>query len=256
PVPVNMTISSDQVLVSAKLFLDGPYDNGSQTMTDQLRAGGLISPSEPYTALGYTFVGGGGGTIQPAVLSTTGNNAIVDWVVVELRDKNNSALVLEGREALVQRDGDVVALDGTSPVSFALPADNYFVAVSHRNHLGCMRSSAIALSASTTVVDFTLPATSTFGTNARRTVNTRSTLWTGNALFDGVVKYAGSGNDRDRILSSVGGAVPTATLPGYHAEDVNLDGVVKYAGSGNDRDRVLQTIGGAVPTATRVQQLP
>ncbi|MCB0793857.1 MAG: hypothetical protein KDB88_03895, partial [Flavobacteriales bacterium] len=42
PVPVNMTISSDQVLVSAKLFLDGPYDNGSQTMTDQLRAGGLI----------------------------------------------------------------------------------------------------------------------------------------------------------------------------------------------------------------------
>jgi len=31
---------------------------------------------------------------------------------------------------------------------------------------------------------------------------------------------------------------------------------VKYAGSANDRDIILQTVGGSVPTATRVQQLP
>jgi hypothetical protein len=32
--------------------------------------------------------------------------------------------------------------------------------------------------------------------------------------------------------------------------------VVKYAGANNDRDIILQTIGGTVPTAVRVQQLP
>jgi hypothetical protein len=42
----------------------------------------------------------------------------------------------------------------------------------------------------------------------------------------------------------------------YTALDVNLDGTVRYAGTTNDRDIILQTIGGTVPTAVRVQQLP
>ena len=33
--------------------------------------------------------------------------------------------------------------------------------------------------------------------------------------------------------------VPTATVGGYWVEDVNLDGLVRYTGSGNDRDRLL-----------------
>ena len=71
------------------------------------------------------------------------------------------------------------------------------------------------------------------------------------------MKYAGGGNDRDPILTAIGGAVPTATITGQNrAEDVNLDGQVKYAGSANDRDIILQNIGGSVPTATRTQQLP
>jgi hypothetical protein len=35
-----------------------------------------------------------------------------------------------------------------------------------------------------------------------------------------------------------------------------MDGVVKYTGSANDRDRILQTIGGIIPTVTRSAQLP
>ncbi|MCB0795465.1 MAG: hypothetical protein KDB88_12070 [Flavobacteriales bacterium] len=42
----------------------------------------------------------------------------------------------------------------------------------------------------------------------------------------------------------------------YVLQDINLDGSVKYAGANNDRDVVLQTVGGTVPTATRTQQLP
>lgn len=45
-------------------------------------------------------------------------------------------------------------------------------------------------------------------------------------------------------------------MSGYWREDVNLDGVVKYAGNNNDRDRILNSIGGSVPTATRVATLP
>ena len=57
-------------------------------MNDALRAGGLLPLTEPYTALGYVHTNGGGGeTVQQSVLNTTGNSAVVDWVVIELRER-------------------------------------------------------------------------------------------------------------------------------------------------------------------------
>jgi hypothetical protein len=35
-----------------------------------------------------------------------------------------------------------------------------------------------------------------------------------------------------------------------------MDGLVKYSGVGNDRDPILSNIGGTVPTNTRLEQLP
>jgi hypothetical protein len=78
----------------------------------------------------------------------------------------------------------------------------------------------------------------------------------GDCLRDGILRYTGASNDRDAILTRVGGSVPTTTLQGYFTEDANMDGLVRYVGSGNDRDIVLQSIGGTVPTATRLAQLP
>lgn len=257
PVSVPFTITGGAVVrVAAKVFLDGPYVSGTQLMNDNLRNLGIIPSVEPYTGIGYAHAGGGGESTTAPVLAVTGNNAIVDWVVLELRDKNNSATVLRTRSALVQRDGDVVDVDGVSSVPFAVAADNYFVAVRHRNHLGCMTATSIALSGTAAAVDFTNNATATFGTNARRVNGARSTLWTGNARRDNVVKYTGSNNDRDVILTAIGGTVPTATLAGYRTEDVNMDGTTKYAGGANDRDLILQVIGGTVPTATKLEQLP
>ena len=74
--------------------------------------------------------------------------------------------------------------------------------------------------------------------------------------MDDVLKYIGTNNDRDLVLSAIGGIVPTAVNNGYRSEDVNLDGVVKYVGSDNDRDVVLVNIGGVVPTNVRSAQLP
>jgi hypothetical protein len=35
-----------------------------------------------------------------------------------------------------------------------------------------------------------------------------------------------------------------------------MDGIVKYTGVSNDRDAVLTIIGGTIPTTTKPQQLP
>lgn len=242
--------------VSAKALLEGPYVLALQMMHDSLRTRGLIPITEPYTGLGYAHVGGGGETVTPAALEITGNNAIVDWVVLELRSGSNPAQVLQTRSGLIQRDGDIVGKDGVSPVGFSLPEGSYYVAIRHRNHLGAMTSGAVFLSSTASVVDFTSESTSTYGTEARKTSGNHMTMWSGNTLWDNELKYTGSNNDRDPVLVRIGGTVPTNTIPGYYRDDVNLDGVVKYTGSGNDRDPILVNIGGTVPTQVRTEQLP
>lgn len=246
---------TQSILVAPKLFLEGPYGSGP-IMSDALRTAALIPGTEPYTALGFTHVGGGGETINANVLNTTGNNAIVDWVFLQLRNATAGYPVIATRCALVQRDGDVVDMDGLSAVAFTAPAGSYHVAVLHRNHLGAMTATTRALSATATVVDFTASGTTTFGTEARKTVGSVQVLWAGNCNTDNMLAYTGNPNDRDPILVRIGGSVPTSTVSGYYPEDVNLDGIVSYTGTLNDRDPILVNIGGSVPTSTRAQQLP
>ena len=126
----------------------------------------------------------------------------------------------------------------------------------HRNHLGAMTANPVALSGTSATVDFTVAATSTYGAAARKTVGTVQVLYSGNVLADAVLKYTGTSNDRDPILTRIGGALPTNTASGYYTEDTNLDGTVKYTGTGNDRDMILVNIGGTDPTATRTEQIP
>ena len=250
-----------QVFVSLKGILEGPYSSTTGLMSDDLRALPTFPLTEPYTALGYTHIGGGGEeTVAPTVLAVTGNNAIVDWVVVELRDAFVPTTVLATRSALVQRDGDVVSVDGTSPVSFNAPAGTYNVALRHRNHLGVMENNGYALSSTTTLVDLAAAATPTFGTNARKSIAgafPTEALWAGDVTFNGSVQYTGAGNDRDPILVNIGGSVPTNVVSNtYSTSDVNLNGNVQYTGADNDRDPILLNIGGSVPTNVRVEQLP
>lgn len=247
----------NMVSLSPKVFLEGPYHQQSGLMRDDLRAASLLPANEPYTSLGFTHAGGGGGEIMLAsVLDVTGPDAIVDWVLVELRQPGSPATVLSTRSALLQRDGDIVATDGVSPVLMNATAGNYHVAIRHRNHLGVMTAVPIALGAIPAVIDLRDGATPTWGSQARKPIGTVTALWAGNTVQDGAVKYGGSNNDRDPILQVVGGSVPTGVAFGYYKEDVNLSGVVKYAGSENDRDPILVNIGGTVPTSTRVEQLP
>ncbi|QQR85800.1 MAG: hypothetical protein IPJ76_14490 [Flavobacteriales bacterium] len=238
--------------------LEGPFDANSGLMRDDLRAAGLIPSSEPFTALGFTHVGGGGEVLSPALLSTTGATAIVDWVFVELRSAVDPSNVVATRSGLVRRNGSVIGPDG-GVLQLPVAGGNYYVAVRHRNHLGCVTSDPVALSSTAAVVDFSLVGTSTWGTEACKNVNGTMLLWMGNAHRDGehsLLKYTGSDNDRDPILAAIGGTVPTATISGYVSTDHNMDGVVKYTGSDNDRDPVLSNVGGTLPTATRTEQLP
>ena len=273
--PGILTVADDafmnQVLIAPKMLLVGPYVAAANLMYDSLRTlpGFPLSAPATYGTGKYTHAGFqpvAGYTIAPSVLAVTGANAIVDWVFLWLKDPANPATNLQTRIALLQRDGDIVDLDGVSPVKMPGNAtQNYILGVGHRNHLSVRSPDGPGLNfneTSATVYDFTTDQSKAFGANPMRQVDTAPVAYglvAGNAngsLGAGNinVKYNGSTNDRNAVLSIVGIATPNAIVPGYFNEDVNLDAKVKYNGSVNDRNVILGTVGISTPNAIITEQ--
>ncbi len=235
------------VQLNTKALLQGAY-SGTQ-MNDNLRGASLIPLTEPYTSLsGFTHINGGGETVTNTVLAITGNDAIVDWVFLELRDKTTPANIQHTRSALIQRDGDIVDFDGTSPVIFSgASADDYYVAVRHRNHLGIRTSSPVSLSEAAISLDFTNSATLTFGSNARQDLGGGVLgMWGGNANENTSVRATGpaSINDYSSLLNYLG--TPTTIRTNvYVPQDLNMDGNVRTTGPPaiNDYSKLLSILG-------------
>jgi len=254
-----------KIKVNPKVFLQGPSLNPETAglMNDDLRSLNYLPTTSPYTD---------GAIVAASVLDITGNNAIVDWVWIELRDSTDNTNIKIAQSALLQRDGDVVALDGVSDLSFRLANSSYFVVLKHRNHLGVMSANPIALSAAVNMVDFTNSTFSTFGNNAQvELANGSMALWTGDTNTNNLVKFSGSSNNanviKDAILAdpSNGFHAVTFTSTGYLLFDVDMNGSGKFSGSGNDsniiKDNVLShpsngfgsptyTISATIPVAT------
>lgn len=254
-VPVLAEVTNG-VVVNMKAFLEGPFDGDAGLMHDSLRVAGLIPANEPFVAMGFPQVGAVGGSLTPAALSVTGNSAIVDWVRVELRSASDPTVIVGTQSGIITRSGQVLSTSG-APLRFNLASNqNYHVALRHRNHLAAMTATPVLLNGSSALIDFSLASTAVYGTDACKVVGSSQVLWAGDAVRDGLILYTGAGNDRDRILETIGGSVPTNTAVAYSTADVNLDGKVMYTGSRNDRDLILSNIGGVVPTNSRAQQLP
>ncbi len=248
------------VRVSAKVFLQANYSTGTGQMGDNLRSAGLLPTAEPYAALGFGHVEGGGETVASSVFSTTGNDAIVDWVFMELRDKNNPATKLFTRSALLQKDGDVVDIDGTAPVHFAnAAADDYFIAIKHRNHLAVRTDAVVSLTENATAIDFSNNPAIIYKPvgHPNEAIATLAPgkygLWAGNANGDLSVKMIGpfpSNNDYLKLLNVLGSSTATQ-LNVYSQQDLNMDGAVKMIGpfpSNNDYLKLLNVLGSSTTT--------
>ncbi len=243
------------VNVNVRAWLDGALPSGT-LMNDGLRTAGLVPTTEPYSALGYAYVGSlPGATIQPSLLAVTGSNAVVDWVVLELR--SSATTIAWSKPVLLRRNGQLIDTDGDGYINFPVSPGNYRVAIKHRNHLGAMTNAPVPLSATPTLIDLGSVSTTMYGTDARVLKGSIKCLWAGDVSGNGQIRYTGSANDRDPILLAVGGSTPNNTVPNvYDRRDTNLDGLIKYTGSGNDRDIILSNVGSTTPNNTRTQQLP
>ncbi|MEL6275764.1 MAG: hypothetical protein AAFU03_11730 [Bacteroidota bacterium] len=217
------TLANEGIKVMPKILLEGNYSTVNGLMTDDLRTNNLIPTRSPYTNANYD-TGNADGTesINPAVLVNNSNDAIVDWVFVEFRNDFNND-VFFGRSALLQRDGDVVDLDGKSPVAVAgfTSGIGTYIAVRHRNHLGVRTLNSISSSPTPASVDFTTSnGVALGGANALAQMSDgKFALFAGDFNADGQIQLAG---DRTNILPFLGQS-------GYLNGDLDLNGQVQNA---------------------------
>jgi len=231
--------------LNTKLLLQGALTSASDTlMRDDLRQQNLLPFAQPYNAAlstRFTTAGGGGDEMtSSSALSVpaNANNAIVDWVFIELRKSYAPATVVRTISALLQRDGDVVGADGNK-LGVIVDTGSYFLSVKHRNHLGTMTATAVVVAGTPAMVDFRSSATLLYGTNSTRTLSSgKRALHGGNVNMDATLYYTAPGNDRDALLNSLSGN-QVGYLNGYNAADLNLDGQIFLTAPGNDRDWML-----------------
>lgn len=257
----------NRVKLTLRIMLQGPFNTSTMKMNDNLRsvpAFPLDAPST-YGMTKFTHSGwqtAGGYSINPDVLAVSGDNAIIDWVFLWLKDPANPATNLQTWVALLQKDGDVVDFDGVSAVRIPANAGNYIVGVGHRNHLSVRspNGAGVALNEATaTPYDFTTGMSQAYGTNPMKQVQMSPdifALWGGNTSVNNTVRATGPPtiNDYSVILNTLG--TPTTILTNvYSNADVNMDGTLRATGPPtiNDYSKLLNILGAPTTIITEQQ---
>jgi len=191
-----------------------------------------------------------------AVFGVTGENAIVDWVFVEIRSASNNKQVIATRAGLLQRDGHVVDVDGVSDLLFPDLSDTeFYVAVFHRNHLGCMS----LLVSGDDLIDFTNPQTPVFdfgntmggrldytGLCRKTNQNGYAMLWAGNFNADAAIKFDPPGDDHNILMMETSGFSEPGNFGkgalGYFQGDYDMNSKVKYDNPLDDKNMLFSQV--------------
>jgi hypothetical protein len=201
---------ADGVRVDLRAFLQGPFNSAADTMKTALNA--YLPKKNPFTGTPWNYTGGDSVASIPS--------GVVDWVLVTLRSGTAATTGIDTVAAFIRSNGAVVGLDGTSVVNFSgVKYGNYYVVLTHRNHLRVMTANALALNGSTAQYDFSTALSKAYsaGGNAMKLVGTKYTL------FGGDGNGTGSINATDKVVIW---RPQNGSLSGYFSGDFNLDGNV------------------------------
>ena len=218
-------------------------------MRDDLRRKGLIPLEEPYSKNPkFSHINGGGNEkVDTSLLTIAGNNGIVDWVFVELRDANNIDSIVATLSGMIQCDGDVITATGDTILNFLnTPVGDYYVSIRHRNHIGMVTMNPIPFTTNIIpFVDFTYSFTPVQGANPKIETDGQEAMWSGDLNGDGKIIYQGPNNDVFSMFLHVllddrnQGYLTNYISRGYTENDFNLDGIIIYQGPNNDKALLL-----------------
>ncbi len=201
--------SSDRVYAKTKVFLEGPFDVDS--MKTDLRVNHQLPSTQPYGNAPWNYHGN--------EITQYLAEDMVDWVLVQLRTGTDSSSTVATRAAILRKDGQIVDMEGTFPVSFSgIAAGNYYVVIRHRNHLAVMSANLLPLSINTENYDFSTSANQAYGSDAQLELTSGIYgLYAGDANANGQIQN----DDKNNYWKAEVGQA------GYKASDFNLNGQVQ-----------------------------
>ena len=205
---VNVLGTSTGFDLSVKEYLEGSF-NGSG-MDALLSA--EMPLSQPFNIAPWNYAG------TESVASIPAN--VVDWVLVEVRDAATaddatSATMFDRKAAFITTSGQIVDMDGTSPLSFSNGAtQNLFVVLWHLNHIGVMSATSPTLTGGVMTYDFTTGASQVYGGASGH-----------KELAPGIWGMAGGDSDHNGVvdLSDINVWRSESGTTGYEVSDFNLN---------------------------------
>ncbi len=204
--------------VGLKAMLGGPYNNSTQLMNDDLRNLKHIPYNDPYVSLGFDYINynDGSSMINPTTaLANKGIHSIVDWVFLKVYNVIDPTMIVTAQPALIKRNGEIVSLDGQTPIRFAnFNSCTFSIAIYHRNHLGIQtKANGVSFSqGGSNLLDFT-SASVQLEASTQNDINGVYALFPGDANFDASIDAA----DRSIVWNA-------RNTTGYLSSDVSLDG--------------------------------
>jgi hypothetical protein len=236
-------------IVDVRVILQGPYNAVTGKMNTTLNNAGNLPLNQTFNKAPWNYMGSEHVSSFP--------DSIVDWVLVELRDKTNNTLTLERKAGLLSKSGMVLQTDMTTGLHFneAESLDSFYVVVWHRNHMPVMSGLPVALPNFGEPYDFTeVVITQPYKHNdpfpAELELNPSGSgkygMIAGDINANKELKYLGSANDRglivQRLVNVTGSSNLNTIIIGYYNEDNNLDNRLIYLGSANDRGIILSNL--------------
>jgi hypothetical protein len=232
--------------ITTKIFLQAAYNSVTGLMNTTLNSQRVIPVLQPYNTT--TFNHYGKEKVDSAFFST--HPDIVDWVLLELRDSLNPAIVVVQHAAFVNKDGNVVDTNGLAPVAVTgiKAGGNYYLTIQHRNHLTIRTEYPRQISAGAPMIhDFTTDQLQAYNSSAITSNAAMSNLgggkfgmWMGNVTQDNMVRSAGSPsiNDVQKLLTYL---TAGDLIKKYHPADINMDGSARKSGpnSLNDYQKLM-----------------
>ncbi len=162
--------------LQAKLLLEGYWLPGTDVMHTYLKDQNLLPKQQPFHGAPYYYQG----------LESVENfpENITDWILLELRDKNDQTTVMGRQACLLKKDGTIVNINGQT--SIYLPGvvnGEYYLAVFHPRHLGVISGSPINYVHHPTTYDFTISQAQAQGNGQLKLVGNKYALLGGD--YDG-----------------------------------------------------------------------
>jgi len=176
--PSTYNVGNDSISVDVLVLLEGFLNEDGQ-LNNGLATSNLIPFEHPFSEAPYNLASNASMNEYPA--------GIIDWVIIELRDRFNPSNVVVQKAVLIDEDGHLMETDGSRGVKFHPSlAGDYFIAIRHKTHLDILSADYISLSDGVTY-DFTTNVNKAMGSGQLEELNGQYAMYAGDFDSNGNV---------------------------------------------------------------------